>query len=67
MCTWSVYYIVMNWLDPIKELYDMYSEEEDTPRIVELGENGLDFVLDVVTPDTKIQLKSNIGRLITMS
>jgi len=45
----------------------MYSEEEDTPRIVELGENGLDFVLDVVTPDTKIQLKSNIGRLITMS
>ena len=30
---------VMNWLDPIEELYDMYSEEEDTPRIVELGDD----------------------------
>ena len=36
----------MNWLDPIEELYDMYSEEEDTPRIVELIDDGLDFVLD---------------------
>ena len=34
----------MNQLDPIEELYDMYSEEEDTPRIVELVDNELDFV-----------------------
>ena len=40
----------MNQLDPIKELYDMYSEEEDTPRIVELGDNGLDLDLDIEGP-----------------
>jgi len=40
----------MNWLDPIEELYDMYLEEEDTPRIVELGDYGLDFVLDIEGP-----------------
>ena len=37
---------VTNRLDPIEELYKMYSEEEDTPRIVEIEDNGLDFVLD---------------------
>ena len=37
----------MNWLDPIEELYDMYLEEEDTLRIVELEDNGLDLVLDI--------------------
>ena len=37
----------MNWLDPIEELYDMYSEEEDTLRIVELGDDGLDWVSDI--------------------
>jgi len=37
----------MNRLDPIEELYAMYSEEEDTPRIVEIEDNRLDFVLDV--------------------
>ena len=37
----------MNRLDPIEELYNMYSEEEDTPRIVEIENDGLDFVLDV--------------------
>jgi len=31
---------VMNQLDPIKELYNMYSEEEDTPRIIELEDDG---------------------------
>ena len=41
---------VMNWLDPIEELYDVYSEEEDTPRIVELVDNGLNFDLDVEGP-----------------
>jgi len=36
----------MNWLNSIEELYDMYSEEENTPRIVEIGDDGLelDFV-----------------------
>jgi len=37
----------MNQLDPIEELYDMYSEKKDTPRIVELKNSDLDFVLDV--------------------
>jgi len=37
----------MNRLDPIEELYDMYSEEEDTLRIIELEDDGLDFVSDV--------------------
>ena len=40
----------MNQLDPIEELYDMYSEEEDTPRIVELGDDGLDWVSDIERP-----------------
>ena len=40
----------MNWLDPIEELYDMYSEEEDTPKIVEIKDDGLDFVSDVKGP-----------------
>jgi len=40
----------MNRLDLIKELYDMYSEEEDTPRIVELGDDGLDSVSDIEGP-----------------
>lgn len=37
----------MNWLDPIKELYNMYSEEEDTLRIVEVTVDDLDFNLDI--------------------
>jgi len=37
----------MNRLDPIEELYNMYSEEEDTPRIVEVEDDGLDFLSDV--------------------
>jgi len=40
----------MNRLDPIEELYGMYSEEEDTPRIVGVVDNGLDFDLDVEGP-----------------
>ena len=40
----------MNRLDPIEELYDMYLEEEDTPRIVEIEDDGLDFVSDVEGP-----------------
>jgi len=38
---------VMNRPDPIEELYDMYSEEEDTPRIVEVVDDGLDFDSDI--------------------
>jgi len=40
----------MNQLDPIKELCDMYSEEEDTPKIVEIEDDGLDFVSDIEGP-----------------
>ena len=40
----------MNQLDPIKELYEMYSEEEDAPRVVEIEDDGLDFVLDIEGP-----------------
>ena len=40
----------MNRLDPIEELYEMYSEEEDTPRIVEIEDDGLHFLLDVDGP-----------------
>jgi len=40
----------MNRLDPIEELYDMYLEEEDTPRIVELVDSELDFDSDVKGP-----------------
>jgi len=40
----------MNRLDPIKELYEMYSEEEDAPRVVEIEDDGLDFVLDIEGP-----------------
>ena len=39
--------LVMNQLDPIEELYDMYSEEEDALRIVEIEDDGLDFLSDV--------------------
>ena len=28
----------------------MYLEEEDTPRIIEIEDNGLDLVLDVKEP-----------------
>ena len=40
----------MNWLDPIKELYNMYSEEEDILRIVEVEDDDLDFILDIEGP-----------------
>ena len=38
---------VMKQLDPIEELYNMYSEEEDSPKIVEILDNGLDMDLDL--------------------
>jgi len=49
-CLTSDNTIVMNRLDPIEELYNMYSEEEDTPRIVEVVDNRLDFDSDVEGP-----------------
>jgi len=41
---------VMNQLDPIEKLYDIYLEEENTLRVVELGDDGLDWVLDIEGP-----------------
>jgi len=37
----------MNQLDPIEELYEMYLEEKDTPRIVEVKDNNIDFNSDI--------------------
>ena len=34
---------VINTLDPIEELYDLYSDEEETPRITEMIDKGLDM------------------------
>jgi len=47
ICTPS---LVMNRLDPIEELYDMYLEEKDTLRIIEIENNRLDLDLDVEGP-----------------
>jgi len=38
--------IVINCPNPIEKLYDMYLEEENTPRIVEVTDNSLDFNSD---------------------
>jgi len=35
-------YTVMNALDPIEKLYDLYSEGKKAPRIVEVIDNKLD-------------------------
>ena len=37
----------MKQLDPIEELYDMYLEEEDSPRIVEIMDDDLGMDLDL--------------------
>ena len=37
----------MKQLDPIKELYSMYLEEEDSPRIVEVTDDDLGTDLDL--------------------
>jgi len=36
----------MNRLDPIEKLYNMYLEEKDTPRIVKVVVDNLDFDFD---------------------
>jgi len=47
----------MNWLDPIEELYNMYLEEEGTPRIVEVAVDDLDFNLDLEDRPADLYLK----------
>jgi len=42
--------VVMKWLDPIEELYNLYSEEKDSPGIVEVRDNNMDLVLDIEGP-----------------
>jgi len=37
----------MNSLDPIEELYDMYSDKKETPRIIKVVDNGLRLDLDL--------------------
>jgi len=37
----------MNQLDPIEELYNMYLEEEDPPKVEEQEDDRLDFVSDI--------------------
>ena len=46
----KVYPFVMNQLDPIEKLYNIYSGEEDPPKIVEVEDDGLDFDSDVEGP-----------------
>ena len=46
----------MKQLDPIKELYNLYSEEEDSPRIIELGNADLDFGLKGGPADPDLEL-----------
>jgi len=36
----------MNQLDSIEELYNMYSEKEESPRIVKVAADDLDFDSD---------------------
>jgi len=40
----------MKQLDPIKELYNMYLEEEDSPKIVEVIDNSMDLDSDMEGP-----------------
>jgi len=37
----------MNQFNPIKELYDIYLEEKDIPRIVKIEDDGLGLDLDL--------------------
>jgi len=40
----------MNALDPIEELYNLYSDEEEAPRIMEIIDKGLDMGDGLVDP-----------------
>ena len=37
----------MNTLDPIEELYNLYSDKEETPWIMEITDDGLGWDLDM--------------------
>ena len=41
---------VMKRLNPIKELYNLYLEEKDSPRIVEIKDDDIDLALDIEGP-----------------
>ena len=48
---------VSHYTDPIEDLYNMYSEEEEEePRIVELGDMDLDFGLEDGPVDPFLEL-----------
>ena len=49
--------VVMKQLDPIEELYDMYLEGEDFPRIVKIVNNGLDMSSDLKDRPANLYLK----------
>jgi len=40
----------MKRLNPIKELYNLYLEEKDSPRIVEIKDDDIDLALDIEGP-----------------
>jgi len=48
---------IMNQLDPIEELYDMYSDKEKTLRIVEIAGDDLYFDLDIENRLADLYLK----------
>jgi len=41
---------VMKWLDLIEELYNLYSEEENSPKIVEVIDDDMDLASDIEGP-----------------
>ena len=49
--------LVMKQLDSIEELYNMYLEEENTPRIMEVVENKLDLDFDLEDGPVDLYLK----------
>jgi len=48
---------VINALNPIKELYDLYSDKEVSLCIVEVGNDGLGFDSDIEDRLTNLYLK----------
>jgi len=49
----------MKQLDPIEELYDMYLEEGDSSRIVEIEDIDLDFGLEdrLAVSESQLQVR----------
>ena len=48
---------VMKQLDPIKKFYNLYSEEEDSPRIVEVMDDDLDLDSDLGNGSANLYLE----------